>query len=178
MSEATAQTMDRDAALSKFGRARDDYANSYDTVPDEALTYVPEGEDYTLGGLIVHVTDSILHYIHVLDEMTGAGFQQVRVIDPEDDAKRERDRMIGQGFAGSERANVLRDMRSAHQAIEDKVRALPPADYTRKAPVLYGADATEPYPTEAGDILVWLTDHYHEHIDQVAELIGKWKASR
>jgi hypothetical protein len=86
--------------------------------------------------------------------------------------------MIGEGFAGSERANVLSEMRSAHQVIEEKVRALSPTDYTRKAPVLYGANAADPYPTAAGDILGWLTDHYQEHIDQVAELMGKWKSSR
>ena len=171
------EVADRDTAVGEFNRKRDEYQKSYDAVPDDAMRYVPQGEDYTLGGLVVHVTDVILHYTHALDEMTGAGFQQVRVIDPEDDAKRERDRMIGEGFGGGERAGVFQDMRGAHQVIEGKVRALSAEEYSRKAPVLYGGDAQDPYPTDAGDILGWLTDHYQEHIDQVAGLLAKWKQS-
>ena len=173
-----ANSADREAILLEFGRKRDEYERSYDPVPDEALSFVPVGEDYTLGGLAVHVTDTLLHYRNVLDVMKGAGDRQVRAIDPEDDAKRRRDELVRQGFGGADKAAVFRDMRAAHEDVEQRVLALPEAEYLHKAAVLYGPDAQDPYPTNGGDVLGWLIDHYQEHIDQVAELMGKWRSSR
>jgi len=80
--------INRNVALTEFDRALADYEHAYDPVPDEALKFVPSGEDYTLGGLAVHVADVIYHYDRVFDLIHGSGFQQVRAIDPEDDAKR------------------------------------------------------------------------------------------
>jgi hypothetical protein len=172
------ETRDRETALAEFGRKMEEYAHSYDAVPDEALTYVPQGEDYTLGGLAVHVTDTLYHYRNVLDIMRGAGEKQVRAIDPQDDAKRKRDELVANGFSGAEKQRVFQEMRTAHQDVEQRVRALPETEYAQKAAVLYGPDTQDPYPTDAGDVLGWLTDHYQEHIDQVAELMGKWRNER
>jgi hypothetical protein len=171
-------TRDRDTALAEFARKRDEYEHSYDSVPDQALTFVPEGEDYTLGGLAVHVTDNLIHYCNVLDAMKGAGDRQVRAVDPEDDAKRRRDELIHKGFRGAEKPRVFQEMHAAHQDVVQRIQALPEAEYFHKAAVLYGPDTREPYPTNGGDVLGWLTDHYQEHIDQVAELMGKWRSSR
>jgi hypothetical protein len=175
---APEEPKDRAAALAEFGRKMEEYERSYDSVPDEALSYVPQGEDYTLGGLAVHVTDTLYHYRNVLDVMKGAGDKQVRAVDPEDDAKRQRDELVHRGFSGAEKPRVFQEMRAAHQDVERRVRALPEADYGRKIAVLYGPDTQDPYPTNGGDVLGWLTDHYQEHIDQVAELMGKWRAER
>ncbi|HXF81830.1 MAG TPA: DinB family protein [bacterium] len=177
MAEPTAPASDRDAGLAAFTQARDRYQDAYRVVPDEALRYVPHGEDYTLGGLVVHVTDVIEHYARTLEQMIAAGFGQVRVVDPEE-GRAEREALIREGYGGAERARVFAEMGTAHDALAAKVRALSAADYTRKAPVLYGADATEPYPTSAADILGWLTDHYREHTTQAAELLETWKSSR
>jgi len=175
---APEQTKDRETALAEFGRKMEEYAHSYDSVPDEALSYVPQGEDYTLGGLAAHVTDTLLHYRNVLDVMKGAGDRQVRVVDPVDDAKRRRDELTHKGFGGAEKQGVFGEMRAAHQDVERRVRALPEPEYFHKAAVLYGPDAKDPYPTNGGDVLGWLIDHYQEHIDQVAELMGKWRSAR
>ena len=171
------QARDRETALAEFGRKMEEYARSYDSVPDEALTYMPAGEDYTLGGLAVHVADVLYHYANVLDVMKGAGDRQVRVVDPEDDAKRRRDELTHQGFGGAEKPGVFREMRAAHQDVEQRVRALPETEYAHKNAVLYGPDAQDPYPTNADDVLGWLIDHYQEHIDQVAELMGQWRSN-
>ena len=173
---ATEQVKDRETALAEFGRKLEEYERSYDSVPEEALAYVPVGEDYTLGGLAVHVTDTLYHYRNVLDVMHGAGDRQVRAVDPQDDAKRQRDELIRTGFGGADKGRLFQEMRAAHQDVERRVRALPEAEYAQKVAVLYGPDAQDPYPTNAGDVLGWLTDHYQEHIDQVSELMGKWRA--
>ena len=83
------ETADRSARLAEFDRARDAFVESYQPVPDDALTYVPAGEDYTLGGLAVHVSDALYHYSHVLDVMKQANYGQVRAVDPVDDAKKQ-----------------------------------------------------------------------------------------
>jgi hypothetical protein len=168
--------MERDAALARFEQERRGFEASFATAPDEALRYVPRGEDYTLGGLVVHVSDVLIHYALVLDRMRGARFEQVRVVDPEDAATRRRKGMIGAGYDGAERAGVLQEMRSAHDRLAAGIRSLAADEYTRKAPVLDGADAEEPYATGAGDILGWVSDHYREHADQIQELLGKWRA--
>jgi hypothetical protein len=56
------------------------------------------------------------------------------------------------------------------------VSRLPETDWSRKAPVIYGA-GQDPYPTSPEDIIEWLRDHYREHVQQSADLTGDWKAS-
>jgi hypothetical protein len=168
---------DRDSALGTFAQARDGYAAAYQPVPDEALAFVPQGEDYTLGGLVVHVTDVLEHYMRVLDAMLGAGFGQVRVVDPEE-GRAEMDALIRDGYPPAQRAQKLDEMRTAHDGLAAKVAALSQVEFTRKAPVLYGPEAAEPYETSAADILGWLTDHYQEHITQAGDLLTAWKATR
>jgi hypothetical protein len=177
LSETTINLEDRDAALAAFAQARVGFEEAYRPVPDEALRYVPAGEDYTLGGLVVHVTDTITHYARVLDSMVGAGYGQVRVVDPEDERPRI-DALIRNGYSGSERAQVFAELGAAHDALAAKVQAFPAPDYTRQAPVLYGADAAEAYQTRAADVLGWLIDHYQEHITQATELLDIWRSAR
>ena len=64
-----------------------------------------------------------------------------------------------------------------HAAIVAACNKLPEADWSRKAPVVYGA-GQDPYPTSPEDIVEWLRDHYREHVQQSADLIGDWDASR
>jgi hypothetical protein len=176
MSEARPNE-DRDGALAAFAQARDGYVNAYQPVPDEALAFVPQGEDYTLGGLVVHVTDVLEHYTRVLDGMLGAGFGQVRVVDP-DEGRAELDALIRDGYPPAERSQKLAEMRTVHDGLAAKVATLSSLEFTRKAPVLYGPDTTEPYETSVADILGWLTDHYQEHITQAGELLTSWKGAR
>src|SRR2546423_13410255 len=138
------ETKSREAALAEFNRKRDEYEHSYDSVPDEALSYVPQGEDYTLGGLAVHVTDTLYHYRNVLDVMKGAGTEPVRNVDPEDDAKRRRDELVHKGFGGSEKQRVFEEMRAAHRDVEQRVRAKPEAEDPRESGGAYGSGGQGP----------------------------------
>ena len=174
MSEAA----ERSTGIAEFGRLREEFERGYQAVPDEALGYVPAGEDYTIGGLAVHVTDALYHYAHVLDVLKEAGYKEVRAVDPEDDAKRRRDAMVATGFPGSERTAVFAEMKSAHEALAAKLTAIPETDYNREVPVYYGADAKEPYPTHPADVLGWVVDHYRDHTQQVADLMNRWKQER
>jgi hypothetical protein len=176
MDQSSVNLEDREAALTAFEQARNGFEAAYRPIPDDALRFVPPGEDYTLGGLIVHVTDTIEHYGRVLGEMERAGFEQVRVVDPEDEAKRRRDAQVRDGFAGAERSGVFAELRAAHDVVADMVQRLPAEHYLRQAPVLYGPETNDPYATRAADVMGWLIDHYQEHIAQATDLYANWKA--
>jgi hypothetical protein len=69
------------------------------------------------------------------------------------------------------------EMGHLHLAVTTAVTRLPEADWLRKADVIYG-DGQDAYPTSPEDIVGWLRDHYREHVQQSAELIGEWQATR
>jgi DinB superfamily len=167
--------MDRDSALADFDAARKEWEDAFGRVPDRALTYLKPGDDYSLGGLQVHVNWVLAHYRRVLDGIMREGFQQ---IGPQDPAGAEAKALEGarRGLTPAERRKTLADMAQLHAAVHAAVRQMPAADFTRKAPVVYTA-GEDPYPTCAEDIVGWLREHYREHVEQSADLIEEWRSS-
>ncbi len=49
------ETVNAAEALTEFATARDDYLSSMGQVPPEAFPYLKPGDDYSLGGIAVHV---------------------------------------------------------------------------------------------------------------------------
>jgi hypothetical protein len=177
MGEPGVDLENRDAAVGAFDRAHAGFIDAYRSIPDEALTFVPQGEDYTLGGLVVHVMDVIDHYTLVLNRMIAAGFGEVRVIDP-DDQRARRDALIRDGYGSTQRDGVFAELDSAHREFVTRIRGLSATDYLNQAPVLYGADAVDPFSTRAADIMGWLIDHYNEHITQSTALLADWQRTQ
>jgi hypothetical protein len=166
--------MDREPAMSDFEKARGEWEAAFAKVPDAALTYLKPGDDYSLGGLQVHVNWVLAHYSRVLDGIVSAGFEQIGPQDPpgaEDRARKGAKR----GLTGEERGPSLDDMEQLHASVRAKCGDLGDADWSRKAPVVYG-EGQEPYPTSADDIVGWLRDHYREHVEQSADLVEEWRA--
>jgi hypothetical protein len=168
--------MDRKDSIADFDAARGEWEEAFAKVPDGALGYLKPGDDYAIGGLQVHVNWVLVHYSRVLDGMIARGFAELSPQDPpgEGDAVNHKARA---GLAATERASSLKEMARLHAAILSGARRLREGDWVRKAPVIYG-EGQDPYPTSAEDILGWLRDHYREHVEQSAELIRSWEASR
>jgi hypothetical protein len=166
--------MEREAALADFEAARGEWERAFAQIPDGALTYLKPGDDYSLGGLQVHVNWVLAHYNRVLDGIVAAGFSQIGPQDPPgaEHSAREGAR---HGLQASERLRLLDEMEGLHAAVRETVASLDLADWERKAPVVYG-EGQEPYPTSPEDILGWLRDHYREHVTQCADLIDEWGA--
>src|SRR5437879_13554521 len=80
--------MEREAALADFETARKEWEGAFAKVPDGALTYLKPGDDYSLGGLQVHVNWVLVHYRRVLDGMIAAGFAETAPRDPPGDVTR------------------------------------------------------------------------------------------
>jgi ketosteroid isomerase-like protein len=166
------QALDTEAALIDFDTARDAYLAAMRSVPADALGYLKPGDDYALGGLAVHVTFVLEHYVNVLEALVAAGFAECRALDPEGLEQRALTRAksaLQADEVGAELATTER-LHQQVRAILDRLAE----DRIRKAPVWYGA-AEEPYPTSAADVLDWLTGHYREHVPHIEALLAEWR---
>jgi hypothetical protein len=166
---------DRNASLAEFAAARDQFVEAVKAVPDEALGYLKPGDDYALGGLVIHVNAWLVHYNRALDEVIAAGFEHVDFADPAG-YWQEANARAKEGLTPPERGNALAAMTAAHTELADKITSLSAEDFERKGPVVYKA-GDEPYPTSSADILGWMKDHYMEHVPHAKELLESWRGS-
>lgn len=166
----------RDEALAAFDAARDAFVAMYDGVPDEALRYLRQGDDYAFGGLVTHATAVLEHYLLVLQLIVQADFAAVHAVDPDGfwDAAAARAKS---GPAPGEGGAELARMGARHADVVAAAGTIAQEDWDRKADVRYG-DAAEPYPSSPADVLDWLVAHYREHIPQAGELFEEWRRSR
>ena len=156
--------MDREAALAGFEAARVEWEAAFVRVPDAALTYLKPGDDYALGGLLVHVNWVLDRYLHVLEGKPVVDFSPVS-----SDA--------GRGLTPAGRQRSLQEMDRLHDAVRRLVAGLDEAEWRRQTPVVYGP-GEDPYATSPEDLLTWLTEHYREHVAQCGDLVGEWSATR
>lgn len=168
--------MDREAALADFDAARFEWESAFAKVPDEALGYLKPGDDYALGGLLVHVNWVLTHYKRVLDGIIEVRLGQLGPQDPAGEAEAAGQR-AKVGLEGAQRAKTLGEMGRLHAAVVTAVKRLPEGDWLRKVAVIYG-EGQDPYPTSPEDVIGWLREHYREHVDQSADLVADWRATR
>lgn len=166
---------ERSAALKEFEDSRAAFVDAYAGVPDEALAFLKPGDDYALGGLVVHAIAVLLHYHLVLTSVLDSGFGEVRPKDPPGFWELQA---VGAraGLQPEERSSMFAELDRCHEAFVAAVSSLSEDEWDRKAPVWFGDD--EPLPTSPSDIWGWLNDHYAEHIPQVGQLHEDWEASR
>lgn len=164
-------------ALAAFDQARDDFLTAFAQAPDEALPFVPPGEEYALGVLPIHLQDPIHDYMSLFEAMLAGDFAPLdRSVDASGAAAaaRHHAELAATHPTGAERAGMLRELARAHQQVHARIASLTDATFTRQAPVIYSAGAA-PVPTSARDIMGWLTDHYREHTEQVGTILALWR---
>lgn len=155
--------MDAHSALADLEAARLEWEAAFGRVPDAALAYLKPGDDYALGGLLVHVNWVLAHYLRVLEG-------DVVLRDP------PLSREAHDGLPPARRAEALAEMSGLHAAVRSAVARLDASAWARVTPVVYGP-GQEPYPTTPEDVVGWLRDHYREHVGQCADLIREWTSS-
>jgi hypothetical protein len=178
MSDSTDSSTSAAQQLNTFDQARDQFLAAFAQAPDEALPFVPPGDEYAIGVLPIHMLDPITRYMTVFDQIMAGDFGLVnRAGDPAALAwETERHaHSVATRPTGAERAGMLADLAAAHQRVVDRFSALDAATFTRQAPVIYPGSA-DPYPTSAQDILGWLKDHYDEHTAQMGQLLAQWRS--
>ena len=152
--------------MAGFESARGDWERAFAAVPDAALTYLKPGDDYSLGGMQVHVVWVLRHYTRVLDQM--------RLADPPGE-KQAMNELARNGITVNLRRELEAEMASLHDRAVELARGLSDEQLEDKTPVDY-EDGNAPYPTSPADVIGWLRDHYQEHVDQTSALIQSWKA--
>lgn len=166
----------RQTDLVAFANARAEFTAAIASVPDEALGYLKVGDDYALGGLVLHVNGVLEHYRGVLDAIREADFEETSVADPpglmETANAQARD-----GLRPEDRSEAMDRMDRLHAAVVGSLESVGEADWHRKAPVRYEAQS-DPYPTSPADVTGWLTDHYLEHVPHAQQLLAAWRAGR
>ena len=177
MDEIAAEMIDREVALADFDHARDDFELAFSQVPEEALDYKPEGDDYAIADLVAHITGSIQRYSRQLDLMKEAEYQELRLVADAQEAElieRHRKARTDATRKAENRQAALDQMEAAHDELAAKLREMAYDDYARLAPVYYPG-SQEVYPTRPADVSGWLADHYREHIPHVEGLLERWK---
>lgn len=167
--------MDRGTALAEFEAARVEWQAAFDRVPDGALTYLKAGDEYSIGGLQVHVTWVLGHYRRILEAILAARFGDVGPQD-EPGAEEAARRLAKAGVTAAGRQKQVETAEKEHARVAGALASLVPSDWSRKATVVYG-EGQDPYPTSPEDIAGWLTDHYREHVGQCADLVRDWEAA-
>ena len=161
------QTVDLKAAAAEFDRARDAYLAAMRAVPADALPYLKPGDDYSLGGLTVHLNYVFEHYQCVLRALLDSGYAECRPEEPEGLEARALARAKSLLYADEVAEELATTMRHHAGVVELLERA--GDDFQRKAPVWYSG-GTEPYPTSPADVLGWLLGHYEEHVPHIEAL--------
>ncbi|MFL5732279.1 MAG: DinB family protein [Chloroflexia bacterium] len=177
MDDTAANILARETALADFDHARDDFETAYALVPEEALDYKPEGDDYAISDLVPHITASLIGYSRQLDKMKEAEYRELRLVADAlqaDMFKAHREARADSSRRPGQRRNALDEMEAAHDALAARLRDMAHDDYYRVAPVFYPS-SDEVYPTRPSDIAGWLTDHYREHVPHVQQLLDRWQ---
>lgn len=177
MSDDQPQPSDRTAALAAFDAARDRFLVAFATVPGEALSYLPPGDDYAIGALLLHLQDSMRHYLAVLDLVQAAEFGPLdltQTAEVADSAERHA-KTVAARPTPADRPRLLAELTALHEIVRQRALGLDAATFARQAPVVYSPGGPA-YPTGCGDVLGWLADHYDEHTAQVGQLLASWRA--
>lgn len=175
MNEATS---DRAEVVAAFDAARDRFLAAFAEVPDEALAYLPDGDEFAIGALLLHVADPLRTYRVLLEDMAASDgrLDQGQDLAQQEEQLQKRIEIIAARPTAAERAALLAALETAHQQFRARLLALPDTDFAREIDVIYPG-STEPYPTSPRMVVGWVMDHYDEHTPQVASLLTAWRES-
>jgi hypothetical protein len=161
----------RETVLADFDQSRLEFEEALRRAPDAALRYRPPGEDYALGGLVVHVADVLHNYARLIDAINAVEWRPLTA--PGHETSPHDTTLIHDGFGGETRPAILEQMRTAHTALVQATLVSGPETFRRQAAVIYSG-SSEPYPTSPADVVGWVRDHYKEHTQQITDLVSAW----
>lgn len=163
-----------EATLQEFDQARDAFRKKLEGVPEPALSYLKQGDDYALGGLVYHVNGVLERYLEVLQAVM-AGSDQVVLADPTATLEKANQRAL-EGVEPGQLSAALESMENLHRQMRTMAASVPPQDWERTSSVQEGTAA--PYAGSVTAVLGWVTGHYQEHTPQVDELLRDWESRK
>src|SRR3989442_8061845 len=138
---AYAPGMSVSGAVADLDAARDAFVGAYEDVPDPALVWLKPGDDYALGGIVIHVQNSADEYTATLQRLVDAGFRDTEY--PAEDPA-ELGHVLARARAGigmGERATAFMDLARSHDRLARLARGVPEFAFDRLVAVTYPSAA-------------------------------------
>lgn len=155
-----------------FQKCADDFVVAFRAIPAQALSYKPEGDDYTVGGLIVHVLDVMKKYGRVLDMIEDLSKKEP--VRSDHSISKQEEQWIKEGIGEEERVTFLKEADLLQKSLTERLEKLSEEQYRAKTSVIY-ENSDDAYPTSPADLLGWMKDHYIEHVVQIEKIVKEWR---
>src|SRR5689334_13021077 len=133
MDDVASGIIERETHLADFDHARDDFEQAFAQVPDEALDYKPEGDDYSIRDLVTHVANSMIMYNTLLDEIERLEYLEVRLVASEEFGQevphqriRDREQLPPRS---ADKTGTLDQMEEIHDKLAARLRELSQENY-------------------------------------------------
>ena len=164
-------------ALGRLDAAHGSIEETFAAMPDAALAWLKPGDDYAIGGIVIHLIQSLDGYISTLESLRASGYTDT-------DGPRENEAVVDaqlvharRGLSPDERAATFVKMRSKHARLAALAATAGDAQFASLVAVRYPGDEA-PYPTSVALVVQWMTEHYAEHVPHADQLFAEWKKAR
>ena len=166
----------KDDALAKMDAAHAAIVETFTAMPDAALAWLKPGDDYAIGGIVIHLIQSLDGYIATLAAMQATGFEDTA--GPGEDEKAVDAQLVHarRGLAPGERTATFAEIGEKHARLAGLARQTTDAQFATLVGVRYPGDPV-PYPTSVALIVKWMTDHDAEHVPHAQQLFAEWQRS-
>ena len=150
---------------------------TFAAMPDAALAWLKPGDDYAIGGIVIHLIQSLDGYIATLEALRAAGFADTDG-PGEDEAIVDAQLMHARrGLTPGERAPAFADMRAKQARLAALAATADESQFASLVGVRYPGDEA-PYPTSVALVVQWMTEHYAEHVPHAKGLFAEWQEAR
>jgi hypothetical protein len=164
----------RKDALAKLDGAHAAIVDAFGAMPDPALAWLKPGDDYAIGGVAIHLIQSLDGYIATLAALDAAGYTDTSGPGEDERVVEAQLAHMRRGVSAAERAATFAEMRTKHERFAALARKPTDAQFDALIGVTYPTDEV-PYPTSVALVVQWMTDHYVEHVPHVQTLFSEWK---
>jgi hypothetical protein len=150
--------------------------DAFRPMPDAALAWLKPGDDYALGGIVIHLIGSLDGYLATLDALHRAGYRDAEG-PAEDEAVVEASLSHARrGLTSAERESVFTQMRAKRALLATKAARASDDEFPRLVGIHYPGDEA-PYPTSVALVVQWMTEHFTEHVPHAQQLYTEWRST-
>ncbi len=164
-------------AIGRLDAAHRSIEETFAAMPDPALAWLKPGDDYAIGGIVIHLIQSLDGYIATLEALRAAGFTDTDGPGEDEavvDAQLVRAR---RGLTPDERAATFADMRAKQSRLAALAASADEGQFATLVAIRYPGDEA-PYPTSVALVVQWMTEHYAEHVPHANGLFAEWQKAR
>jgi hypothetical protein len=164
-------------AIRRLDAAHRSIEETFAMMPDAALAWLKPGDDYAIGGIVIHLIQSLDGYISTLESLRASGY--VDTDGPGEDGAVVDAQLAHarRGLTPDERAATFAEMRAKQSCLAALAATADEAQFASLVAVRYPGDEA-PYPTSVALVVQWMTEHYAEHVPHADQLFAEWKKAR